>query len=129
MAAELGLSLVEFSRQALVHWHGVTFIKECPYGDKFDCVLLKRSKEAGEPATGCLVRSSRPSQCRTWPFWPENIRSPRDWARAGRRCPGIDKGPLHSLEEIQAAAAEQEFSNQEPPVEKCLGHRMDIQKS
>ena len=50
---------------------------------------------------GCSIYSVRPSQCRTWPFWQHNLDAPDDWARAGQRCRGINRGKLFTLEEIE----------------------------
>ena len=56
--------------------------------------------------TGCTVYEDRPRQCRTWPFWQRVIDEPQEWADAGRGCPGIDHGALHSAAEITAIAAD-----------------------
>ena len=49
---------------------------------------------------GCAIYPVRPMQCRTFPFWFENLRSQKKWRRVTRECPGIDKGPLYSKEQI-----------------------------
>jgi Fe-S-cluster containining protein len=50
----------------------------------------------------CGVYEGRPSQCRTWPFWPENMNA-RTWSREIKSfCPGVDQGRLYTAEEIQA---------------------------
>lgn len=49
---------------------------------------------------GCTVYAARPGQCRTFPFWEENLAEPEDWAMASRKCAGINKGSLHSRETI-----------------------------
>jgi hypothetical protein len=54
---------------------------------------------------GCTVYSARPVQCRTWPFWWENIESAQDWKRVTKTCPGSGQGRLFSVEEIRATAA------------------------
>ena len=61
--------------------------------ENWNCVMLVDGK--------CRVYDIRPVQCRTFPFWDENLDSPDDWARAAKRCPGMDAGKLHSLEEIE----------------------------
>lgn len=60
-----------------------------------DCVFLDRRNG------GCLVYPARPRQCRTWPFWAANLRSPQTWQETAEACPGCNKGQLHRLEEIQ----------------------------
>jgi uncharacterized protein len=49
---------------------------------------------------GCTVYSARPIQCRTWPFWPENVESPEDWDQIKEICPGSGRGRHYSAEEI-----------------------------
>ena len=61
-----------------------------------DCVFL-----GADGARGCAIYTVRPTQCRTWPFWPGNLRTPDAWARAGQRCPGINHGAHVDLDEIQ----------------------------
>ena len=40
----------------------------------------------------CGVYEARPTQCRTWPFWPEAM-SARAWARdVASYCPGVGRG-------------------------------------
>jgi hypothetical protein len=51
--------------------------------------------------TRCSVYEGRPTQCRTWPFWPENM-SPKAWSRdVAGFCPGVGKGRLWTAAEIQ----------------------------
>ncbi len=49
---------------------------------------------------GCAIYPVRPLQCRTFPFWFQNMRSLDAWDDVCLRCPGIGSGPLHSKEEI-----------------------------
>ena len=62
-----------------------------------DCVFL--TETSGK--RGCSIYPVRPSQCRAWPFWPGNLRSPDDWNTAAMKCPGINRGKLYTLEEIE----------------------------
>lgn len=63
-----------------------------------DCVFWDRD-------VGCTVYPARPNQCRTWPFWLENVETPAEWERVGRSCPGSGQGRIYSPEEIRAAIA------------------------
>ena len=54
---------------------------------------------------GCAVYSARPDQCRTWPFWPENLASPDAWEQVREVCPGSGQGRVYTIGEIRAAAA------------------------
>ena len=49
---------------------------------------------------GCTIYPVRPTQCRTYPFWPENVESKEEWEAEDERCPGIGKGRRYSREEI-----------------------------
>lgn len=69
-----------------------------------DCIFLLPP----DPATGirgCQVYSCRPRQCRTWPFWPGNLVNPQCWSLAAVRCPGVNRGKLFPLEEIETRAS------------------------
>ena len=80
------------------------FIRQTPSGIALvdgpggDCPFL----DAGNR---CRTYAVRPMQCRTWPWWRENIIAPENWAGAARRCPGIDKGEAHSRFHIEAESA------------------------
>lgn len=52
----------------------------------------------------CAIYSVRPFQCRSFPFWFDNVRSELRWAKIQRQCPGIGKGRWYSKEEIMALA-------------------------
>jgi len=62
-----------------------------------DCIFL----QSVDGVKRCRIYSVRPAQCRTWPFWAENLASPDDWNRAALRCPGINRGRLYTYEEIE----------------------------
>ena len=51
---------------------------------------------------GCTVYAVRPRQCRTFPFWPENLRSRRAWENTTDECPGAGTGRRHTQEEIDS---------------------------
>lgn len=68
-------------------------LKELPGGD---CVFW------GGDQNGCLVYPARPRQCRAFPFWPEHLASAETWEKLGRRCPGLNSGPLRSRRAIEA---------------------------
>ena len=59
---------------------------------KGNCIFLKEKK--------CSVYISRPSQCRTWPFWNDNMNA-KIWNEdISINCPGIGKGKLIRKKEI-----------------------------
>ena len=63
-----------------------------------DCVFLETAHDGQRR---CSIYSYRPTQCLTWPFWQSNIGDQDDWLLAGVRCIGINRGKLHTLEEIE----------------------------
>ncbi len=96
IAAYLGLSWKAFRRTyARRGWRGLS-LREKP---NYDCVML-------DGGGRCLIYPVRPLQCRTWPFWPSNLASPKAWEAAARRCPGIGQGPLYTFEQIEAIRME-----------------------
>lgn len=40
----------------------------------------------------CSIYAFRPSQCRTYPFWPEIVASEHAWLAEASRCEGIGQG-------------------------------------
>src|SRR6478672_2849825 len=58
-----------------------------------DCVFLGSDRR-------CTVYPVRPRQCRTWPFWESNLKTPETWQRTCEICPGSGNGELISAEEI-----------------------------
>jgi len=58
----------------------------------FDCIFWN---------AGCTVYPARPLQCRVFPFWDNVVCSSEAWKTAGRGCPGINHGELHTREEIE----------------------------
>lgn len=52
----------------------------------------------------CSIYEARPVQCRTWPFWPENLKK-KAWDRdVAPFCAGVGKGRLYSIAEIETIA-------------------------
>jgi Fe-S-cluster containining protein len=43
---------------------------------------------------GCAIHPAKPTQCRTFPFWPELVQDRAAWKRTAAYCPGIGKGEL-----------------------------------
>ncbi len=91
MAEALGLTADEF-RTSYVRRVGTRLsLKEFPGGD---CVLWGGEKR------GCLVYSVRPTQCQTFPFWGEHVKSAKAWDDLAGYCPGANKGACFSAKEI-----------------------------
>jgi len=69
----------------------------------FDCVFLDRESLPGKAL--CSIHAARPKQCRTFPWWPENLKSPASWDRLARTCEGVNRGQIVPVEEIRISAA------------------------
>lgn len=93
MAAFLKISITEFTRLYTREVNGRLSLIEFP--KSYDCIFLRDKK--------CLVYGARPKQCRTFPFWPENLEDREAWGEAKRRCEGIDHehAPKIPLAEIE----------------------------
>jgi Fe-S-cluster containining protein len=88
LAEHLGLTTRQFTRQYCART-GLYFHLLNP---EADCGFLHEKR--------CLVYEARPAQCRTWPFWPENMK-PRVWNNeVAAYCPGVGKGRLYTKAEI-----------------------------
>lgn len=106
MARQLGMLPFEFRAKYVVpleHGEGVRQLEREP--GVFDCVFLERDGDG----TRCAVHAARPSQCRTWPFWPAYLERAQDFASLATHCVGVRRGlegdgRLHSRDEILAAA-------------------------
>lgn len=79
---------------------GRVSLREYPNGD---CVFFDPQKR------NCTIYEARPTQCRTWPFWPSHLESPESWDRVTRECPGAGQGAFFSLEEVERRASEMDI--------------------
>ncbi len=91
MADTLKLSLAVFTKKYCDRTQGVWHLKEDPR--RMECVFLANKK--------CQVYAGRPTQCRTWPFWPE-VMNAKTWKNeVATFCPGVGKGKLHTKTSIE----------------------------
>ena len=89
MAETLKLTTGEFTKKHCDKTGGWFHLKS----PEKDCTFLEGKR--------CGVYEGRPQQCRTWPFWPENMGA-KAWVRdVVSFCPGVGKGRLYSSEEIK----------------------------
>ena len=98
MAHHLGLAVEEFRARYCREEDGWTVLAEghdvCPFLG---------------PNNHCKVYPVRPMQCRTWPFWDENLRSRQAWEQeVAATCPGVGSGPLFSAAEVEDTARRNE---------------------
>jgi Fe-S-cluster containining protein len=59
------------------------------------------------PDRRCSVHAVKPSQCATWPFWPEMLSDREEWDAAKSFCPGLDRQDAPRYTKIQIRAIEQ----------------------
>jgi Fe-S-cluster containining protein len=97
LAAEVGMAVGEFEKRYVRRIGVRKSLKERK--KTYDCVFLDAETRK------CQVYAARPRQCRTWPFWDSNIRTPEAWAQTCDVCPGSGTGKLYQLEAIQDQAA------------------------
>ena len=85
----LGLPVREFlSRYCRRVWWRVS-LKELANGD---CIFLTPQ--------GCSIYPVRPEQCRSFPFWADNLTRRERWEALRNRCPGVGQGKLYGPDEI-----------------------------
>ena len=89
IAKHLDLPLEEFLEQYTESVDGYVSLKS---PDNGPCILYDN---------GCSVYPARPSQCRTFPFWSDILKSPDRWDEQAETCRGIDKGKFWSKKEIK----------------------------
>ncbi len=98
LAAEVGLDEAEFESRYVREIGVRKSLIEHEHAN-YDCVFLDSKTRK------CTVYKARPRQCRTWPFWDSNIRTPEAWAATCEVCPGSGTGRLYQLEQIEAEKA------------------------
>lgn len=101
MAAQLGLTEKQFYRRYAKRIGRQWSLKERRTKHGHDCVFLDRTSVPGKAV--CSMYTCRPTQCRTWPFWSENLTSPETWDAVKRNtpCPGMDRGRIVPAEQIR----------------------------
>jgi Fe-S-cluster containining protein len=97
MAAELAMDFDSFSRRYIRQIGEHYSLIEHANGE---CVFWQKS-------VGCQVYDSRPSQCRTYPFWPEIMKEKKNWQKEAKLCLGIREsiekreGNFHKKHDIE----------------------------
>ena len=104
------ISLKKFKEKYCQITDGFIHLAEKPelYGN---CIFLRDKK--------CSVYNSRPSQCRTWPFWNDNMKA-KVWNNdIAVNCPGIGKGEIIKKKEIDKLLKE-DFNNEKEILKKRI---------
>lgn len=90
MARFLNISTLKFTKTYCQKTKGYFHLRE--EKGKPDCLFLKNKS--------CTIYLARPTQCRTWPFWPEVLNA-KTWKKdVAQFCPGVEKGKLFTSAEI-----------------------------
>lgn len=101
MAKALGLSTMAFTKQYCSKDEGIYHLVD---GEEGRCQFLQGRR--------CGIYEGRPTQCRTWPFWPE-VMNAKTWKKEVEAfCPGVGKGKVWSKEEIEEQIRLQSESEQ-----------------
>lgn len=91
LADNFGMNLTNFTKKYCRKSDGRYHLFERK--ENTDCIFLKNKS--------CSVYEARPTQCRTWPFWPE-VMNARAWKKdVAEFCPGVNKGKVWSAQEIK----------------------------
>ena len=91
IAEHLDMPIEEFMRTHTRYVDGRYSLKE---KSNFDCIFLKEKK--------CTIYQLRPTQCKTFPWWPANLESPERWKSAAKSCEGITpEAALVNFKEIE----------------------------
>ncbi len=96
LAKQKDLSIQEFKKRYTRMAHGRLCLTEKRVDpENYACVFLQGNK--------CTVYQNRPKQCRTFPWWKENLQSPSSWEVTAKECEGINSAgaKLFSCEEIE----------------------------
>lgn len=101
MAELHGLATEAFRARFARRIEGRWSLNETHTEHGYDCVFLDRQSVPGKAL--CGIYQARPRQCRTWPFWPEILRTQRSWESYKRTtpCPGMGAGKLVPIEQIR----------------------------
>lgn len=95
LSRRLGIGVGEFRRRYTKRLSDGTLGLRERGAPGYECVFYDHDR-------GCTVYEDRPRQCRTYPFWQSIASSRATWAAEALECPGIDRGRVHTLEEIEA---------------------------
>lgn len=96
-AKHLKISTSAFTRRYCEKTGGIWHLKEDRVNP--DCIFLEGNR--------CGVYEARPTQCRTWPFWPE-VMNAKSWAKDVKAfCPGVGKGKIIDGDTIEKQIREQ----------------------
>lgn len=95
LARALGMRTSSFTRKYCRRSDGNYELRATPTS----CIFLRENR--------CSVYDARPGQCRSWPFWPENM-TRKVWSRdVAPFCPGVGRGHVIAADTIDRILREQ----------------------
>ena len=97
LAALMEQEVEEFEKEYVRNVGIRKSLREFPNGD---CVFFDSETRR------CNVYEARPRQCRTWPFWESNLKSPKAWEATCEVCPGSGTGRVYTLDQIETRRKE-----------------------
>jgi uncharacterized protein len=89
LAAHLKLRVSDFTRRYCTKTNGFYHLRN----PNQDCLFLDGAR--------CTVYAARPGQCRTFPFWRENMSAEAWNGSVARDCEGINRGRVWTPAEIE----------------------------
>lgn len=97
LAGHLGVPVSAFTRKHCRRLGAGWVLRDAEDGQSCSFLVARR----------CRVHAARPTQCRTWPFWPELLGGGRWKPEAVACCPGAGKGRVHPPREVRQIAEAQ----------------------
>ena len=91
LSSHFNLEINDFKKQYCSKTDGFIHLKELKKNNG-NCIFLNEKR--------CTVYKSRPVQCRTWPFWNENMNAKTWNNNISKNCPGIGKGKIIKKDQI-----------------------------
>jgi uncharacterized protein len=93
MASFLKINFKDFTKRYIRTVNGHLALVELR--PNYDCIFLKDNQ--------CSIYEARPNQCRTFPWWAQNVKSEENWKEAALYCEGINQDasivPFETIQE------------------------------
>lgn len=103
MAEFLKISIADF-KKFYARRFGQKYLLIEKKSQNHSCIFYKDQK--------CQVYAVRPLQCRSYPFWKENVNSEKSWNLIAQECEGISTdAPLVTYETIEKWIQDQQTQN------------------
>ncbi len=125
LAEHLGMDVAGVLKKYCRRVGGRISLKERINRGSHDCIFLEEiesgrfDERAGREVRYmkriCSIYEVRPLQCRTWPFWPENLADEKAWKLASIKCPGMNRpGRGFALKQIEQIRDAEDWPDKPP---------------